>query len=69
MQVLSGLNQMCDMKTELAKEKDTCEAQIENKTAGRYVVCLCVCSTFLLPFHPNLPNSNVTSGRGEETSS
>lgn len=59
MQVFSGLNQMCDMKTELDKEKETCEAQIENKTAGRYVVCLCVCSAFLLPFHPNLPNPNV----------
>lgn len=69
MQVFSGQIQMCDMKTELAKEMDTCEAQIENKTAGRYVVCLRVCSTFLLPFHPNLPNPNVTSGRGEKTSS
>lgn len=28
---------MCDMKTDLAKEKDACQAQIENKTAGRYV--------------------------------
>lgn len=49
LQVFSWQNQMCDMKMELAKEKDACEAQIENKTAGRYVVCLCVCSTFLLP--------------------
>ncbi|TNM98077.1 hypothetical protein fugu_014323 [Takifugu bimaculatus] len=32
--VFSGLNQMCDMKAELTEEKDTCEAQIENKTAG-----------------------------------
>lgn len=68
MQVFSGLNQMCDTKAELTEEKDTCEAQIENKTAGRFVVCLPVCSTFLLPFHPNLHDPNVTSGRGDETS-
>lgn len=60
---------MCDMKTELAREKDTCEAQIENKTAGGYVVCFRVCSTFLPPFQPNLLNPDVMSGRGNSTSS
>lgn len=50
-QALSGPHQMCDMKTELTQEKDACEAQLENKTAGRYVVC--VCSASLLPASPS----------------
>lgn len=52
MQVFSGQTQVCDVQTEVDKEKDACEAQIENKTAGRYVVRLRVCSTFLLPVSP-----------------
>lgn len=30
-------NQMCDMMMEIEKERMMCEAQIENKTTGRYV--------------------------------
>lgn len=50
MQAFSGPHQMCDMKMELTQEKDACEAQLENKTTGRYVVC--VCSVSLLPASP-----------------
>ncbi|XP_010740461.2 vasoactive intestinal polypeptide receptor [Larimichthys crocea] len=32
--VFSGQNQMCDMMTEIDKERSLCEAQIENKTSG-----------------------------------
>uniref|UniRef100_A0A671Y201 Vasoactive intestinal peptide receptor 1a n=1 Tax=Sparus aurata TaxID=8175 RepID=A0A671Y201_SPAAU len=33
-QVFSVQNQMCDMMKEIDKERDTCEAQIENRTTG-----------------------------------
>ncbi|TKS80266.1 Vasoactive intestinal polypeptide receptor [Collichthys lucidus] len=32
--VFSGQNQMCEMMTEIDKERSLCEAQIENKTSG-----------------------------------
>lgn len=41
-QVFSVQNQMCDMMKEIDKERDTCEAQIENRTTGRLraaVIC------------------------------
>lgn len=33
-QVLSVQSQMCDMMKEIDKERDMCEARIENKTTG-----------------------------------
>lgn len=39
-QVFSAMNSWCDMMKELNKEKETCEAQIENKTTGRQVLIL-----------------------------
>lgn len=34
LQVFSVQSQMCDMVSEIDKERDLCEAQIENKTTG-----------------------------------
>lgn len=42
-QVFSVPDPMCDMMTEIDKERDMCEAQIENKTIGMLIVVfICV---------------------------
>lgn len=64
-QVFSVQNQMCDMVNEIEKERDMCEAQIENKTTGMK----CFSVFFLVLFYPNLLNPQVGSDQSDTTSS